>query len=82
MGQCTEVLIFFQFVKEAKEYLEVNENILTTTEGYGTQIYADDIIQVSRIIAFRMMQSLESLSSLISAVFQWLPKHRAVKQRE
>lgn len=39
MGQCTEVLFFFQFAKEAKEYLEVNEDSLTTTEGYGTQIY-------------------------------------------
>lgn len=27
---------FFQFAKEAKEYLEVNKDILTTTEGYGT----------------------------------------------
>jgi len=26
---------FFQFAKDAKEYLEVNEDILTTTEGYG-----------------------------------------------
>lgn len=30
------VNFFFQFAKETKEYLEVNDNIRTTTEGYGT----------------------------------------------
>lgn len=40
------------FFQVTKEYLKVNKNILTTTEGYGTQIYSDHIIQMSRIIAF------------------------------
>lgn len=40
-GTAHQNVNFCQFAKEAKEYPKVNEDILTPTEGYGTQMCAD-----------------------------------------